>query len=84
MCSRSEDGSIRVWSTATGKHERTLQADDDDDAKPTVYALAVWQGRLIGGHGGGGLRVWNVAEGECCPVLEGHPRAVLASGEQLR
>ncbi len=25
MCSRSEDGSIRVWSTATGEHERTLR-----------------------------------------------------------
>jgi hypothetical protein len=86
ICSGSFDGSIRVWSRASGEHERTLRADvaeedKDEEAEEgflPVYALAVWEGHLIGGHESGKLRVWNVATGECGQVLEGHDRAVWA------
>jgi hypothetical protein len=88
MCSGACDGFIRVWSRATGEHERTLQADDefDDHDVENIRALAVWEGRLISGHLSGKLRVWNVATGICTQVLEGHPRAVQAlavSGSRL-
>jgi hypothetical protein len=80
MCSGSWDGSIRVWSRASGEHVRTLQADEEDDVlyEIGVYALVVWEDRLISGHGSGKMRVWDVATGECCQVLEGHDGAVLA------
>jgi WD40 repeat protein len=85
MCSGSWDGSICVWSRASGEHERTLQADndveedvDEEDAIDPVLALAVWEGRLISGHGNGELRVWNVVTGECGQVLEDHDAAVWA------
>ncbi len=77
MCSGSDDGSIRVWSRATGEPERALQADDSDGGVPAkVQALAVWGGRLISGHQCGRLRVWDVATAECGQVLAGHAQAV--------
>jgi WD40 repeat protein len=89
VCSGSFGGSIRVWSRASGEHERTLQANDADEedadsdydgfVRPRgVNALALWEGRLISGHESGKLRVWNVATGECDQVLEGHAREVYA------
>ena len=85
ICSGSRDGLIRIWSRASGEHERTLQADadeeeaDSDDGKfDPVYALAVWEGRLISSHESGNLRVWNVATGTCDQVLAGHDNAVWA------
>jgi WD40 repeat protein len=77
MCCGSRDGSIQVWSRASREYEWTLEADEDDSESP-VNALAVWEGRLISGHGCGKLLVWNVATGECCQVLEGHCAAVRA------
>ena len=82
MCSGSDDGSLRVWSRASGEHERTLQADandedeDDEGEEIAVMCLAVWEGRLISGHASGMLRVWSVATGECEQVLEGHDDSV--------
>jgi hypothetical protein len=83
MCSGSLDGSIRVWSRASGENERTLWEDEeeDEDGEENVdpaYALAVWEGRLISGHHSGKLRVWNVATGECGQVHECHNYAVTA------
>jgi WD40 repeat protein len=75
MCSGSFDGSIRVWSGASGEHERTLQANDANEDSDFVYALAAWEGRLISCHESGRLRVWNVATGECDKVLEGRDPA---------
>jgi hypothetical protein len=86
VCSGSEDGSIRVWSRASGELERTLEAngadvedaDSDEDSSDPVFSLAAWEGLLVSGHDSGTLRVWNVATGECDQVLEGHDDAVLA------
>ena len=81
VCCGLFDGSIRVWSRASGEHERTLgfpeDAEEEEeglsiDGDDFVEALAVWQGRLISSHRCGELRVWNVATGECAQVLEGH------------
>ncbi len=85
-CSASEDGSIRVWSRASGELERTLEAngadvedaDSDEENSDTVFSLAAWEGRLVSGHESGTLRVWNVATGECDQVLEGHAGEVFA------
>ena len=86
VCSGSWDGSIRVWSRASGELERTLEAngadvedaDSDEESSDSVRSLAAWEGRLVSGHDSGTLRVWNVATGECDQVLEGHDDAVLA------
>ena len=69
ICSGSLDGTVRVWSRASGELERTLQ--QAGKVSNAVFALAVWEGRLISGHARGRLREWNVATGECCQVLEG-------------
>jgi hypothetical protein len=45
ICSGSWDGSLRVWSRASGEEERTLQVDAG--VRDWVNALAVWEGRLI-------------------------------------
>ena len=36
-----------------------------------VFALSVWDGRLISGHGSGKLRVWTLATGACEQVKFG-------------
>ena len=79
VCSGSRDGSIRVWSRASGELERTLEdADSDEESSDPAFSLAAWEGRLVSGHESGTLRVWNVATGECDQVLEGHDDAVYA------
>jgi WD40 repeat protein len=72
--SGSQDGSIRVWSRASGEHERTLTRM----MIAIITCLLSWVGRLISGHDSCKLRVWNVATGKCDQVLEGHENAVLA------
>ncbi len=73
ICSGSEDGSIRVWSRASGEHLRTFTANENadmgDGSVDPVVALAVWESRLISGHGSGKLRAWNLATGECESLL---------------
>ena len=87
MCSASSV--LRVWNKASLELERTLQLDtdeEDDFQHHHVYSLAVWGDHLISGHGGGMLRVWNVATGECEQVLEEHDGPVWAlavCGSQL-
>jgi WD40 repeat protein len=76
MCSGSVDGSIRVWGGASLEHERTLR-DEKRAAKDGVHSLAAWEGRLISGHDGGVMRVWNVSTGVCEQVLEGHTSTVV-------
>ena len=81
VCSGSWDGSIRVWSRASGELERTLEANGAPELPAwtkSVRSLAAWEGRLVSGHDSGTLRVWNVATGECDQVLEGHDHAVFA------
>ncbi len=81
ICSGSEDGSIRVWNTTSLEHERTLHDSDaatSAEAGSGVYSLAVWENLLVSGHGGGKLRVWNVATGSLVCVVEGHGRRVSA------
>ena len=84
--SGSYDGSIRVWSRASGEHERTLDPviDDGEDYRTDpVNALAVWEGRrLISAHAAGNLRVWNVATGECDEVIH-LPFSVDSEGRSL-
>ena len=63
---------MRVWNRATLARERSL------DVGETVFALAVWEGFLISGHGGGGVAVWSIATGEREWELEGHGDHVLA------
>ena len=76
VCSGSGDGSIRVWSmTAEATEERTLVPAG---AKDDVCSLSVWAGRLISGHNGGRLMVWNVVTGTCDQVLRGHKDSVWA------
>jgi hypothetical protein len=77
ICCGSEDGSIRVWSRASGEHERTLRAGADD-AAPCVNAMAAWEGGVVSGHQSGALRVWNAATGACEQVLEVRGGAVMA------
>jgi hypothetical protein len=79
VCSGADDGSIRVWSRASGEYERTLLADASEvGSNFHRSALAVWEDRLISGHGSGKLQVWNVATGECDQVFEGHNSPVFA------
>ena len=67
VCSGSMDGSIRVWSMTTeavdrDAPERTLVHGGDVDP---VFALSVWQDRLISGHQSGEVRVWDVETLTC-------------------
>ena len=85
VCTGSWDGSILVWSTtgdaaegraagagaAAAAPERALEPEGDHDSDG-VHSLAAWGGRLVSGHGSGRLRVWDVATGACCQVVEGH------------
>ena len=81
VCRGSKDESIRVWSmvgpdAADSPAERSLAPGgggrDADFFKPA------WEGRLIGGHGSGKLRVWSVASEACEQVLAGHQNSVSA------
>jgi hypothetical protein len=74
--SGARDGSIRVWSRASGEQGGTLW--QDAVRRDSVLALAAWEGCLASGHDSGRLRVWSVATGECDQVLEGHAQRVRA------
>jgi hypothetical protein len=76
ICSGAWDGSIRVWSRASGGHERTLH--ETADQSENAFSLAVWGDRLISGHLNGKLQVWDVATGDLEQVLEGHSGSVFA------
>ena len=83
VCSGSEDGSIRVWSRASLRQERTLHDEAD-----TVDSLATWNGLLISGHSRGRIMAWDVATGGRVVELQDHSdmhsvRALAVSGSRL-
>ena len=73
MCSGSLDGPIRVRRLDTLEEERVLSIEEIGGS---VYALAVWEGQLISGHGSGRVRVWDVSTGERRGELAGHTGGV--------
>ena len=77
MCSRSWDGSIRVWKILPAgwtavEPLRTLVPNGENNA---IDSLSVLKDRLISGHCSGLLRAWNVATGGCDKVVDSTLRA---------
>ena len=83
VVSGSSRGSIKVWATARAPWtcERTLRGDPLG-----VRSLAVWRGKVLGGAGDHGIRVWDVETGAREATLVGHAGRVcglLLHGDRL-
>jgi WD40 repeat protein/transcriptional regulator with XRE-family HTH domain len=59
LATASDDGTVRLWNTATGRIRATLT---DPDGVPVAVAFAP-DGRTLAAGGEGGVRLWNVASG---------------------
>ncbi len=72
LASASEDGSVRLWDTATRRETFTL----------TGHAGPVWGvafspgGRLAAANEDGTVRLWDAASGEAVLTLQGHTSAI--------
>jgi len=85
VVSGSNDNSIRVWETETGKCLATLKGHSG-----SVYGVAVTADgrRVVSGSWDNTVRVWETETGECLAVLEGHAGfvkdvAVTADGRRV-
>ena len=75
VVSGSQDCTMRVWNSATGMCERTLEGH----TSTVTLLVALLDGRVVSGSSGGNaLRVWNVDTGECERTLAGHIKEVTA------
>lgn len=63
----SDDSSINVYDTATGKLRRRLQGHEGG-----VWALQYLGNTLVSGSTDRTIRVWDIAKGECTQIFEGH------------
>jgi hypothetical protein len=75
VCSGANDGSIRVWNSATLEEEQALKPEDGVEQKG-VHSLVEWEGLLVSGHRDGAIKVWDVGAGTCLERFAGHPEAV--------
>ena len=85
IASGSEDHTVRIWDSATGKQSAVLRSHDD-----TVFGVAFSpDGRLVAsGSGDHTIKVWDVSGREETVTLRGHSEDVLAvafspDGQQL-
>lgn len=63
----SDDSSINVYDTATGRLRRRLQGHEGG-----VWALQYLGNTLVSGSTDRTVRVWDIAKGECTQIFEGH------------
>ncbi|MEV5414011.1 WD40 repeat domain-containing protein, partial [Thermopolyspora sp. NPDC052614] len=78
LATGGEDGTVRIWDTATGTAQAELTGHDRG-----VLAVAAFpspHGRTLLATGGedGTVRIWDTATGTARTVLTGHDRGVLA------
>jgi WD40 repeat protein len=87
LISGSDDKTIRVWDTETGRITRTIRGEIGDGDPGKIYALALSRdGRLLaaGGRTGGTeaegqpIRLYDLETGTMLGVLKGHTGAVLS------
>jgi small GTP-binding protein len=74
IVSGSDDYTIRIWETGTGKCLRVLEGHSDD-----VFDVAISSDDkfIVSGSDDTSLRIWEVETGKCLQVLEGHLNLVL-------
>jgi WD40 repeat protein len=75
ICTGGQDGSICIWSTATGTLKHTLLVDDWPISAIDVSPDGAW---LAAGSGNGTVRLWNPQSGELRGTLTGHKGRVAA------
>ncbi|KTW28277.1 uncharacterized protein T551_02696 [Pneumocystis jirovecii RU7] len=63
----SDDSSINVYDTSTGRLRRRLQGHEGG-----VWALQYLGNTLVSGSTDRTVRVWDIAKGECTQIFEGH------------
>ncbi|KAG4301687.1 hypothetical protein PCANB_001866 [Pneumocystis canis] len=63
----SDDSSINVYDTATGRLRRKLQGHEGG-----VWALQYLGNTLVSGSTDRTVRVWDIVKGECTQIFEGH------------
>ncbi|KTW25946.1 hypothetical protein T552_03220 [Pneumocystis carinii B80] len=63
----SDDSSINIYDTSTGKLRRRLQGHEGG-----VWALQYLGNSLVSGSTDRTVRVWDIAKGECTQIFEGH------------
>ncbi|MGC1275841.1 MAG: WD40 repeat domain-containing protein [Planctomycetaceae bacterium] len=81
LVSGSEDGTLRAWIVATGKHERTIDVGvpvNDVAVSPDDAFLAVAAGDTTRPNRSGSVMLWNASTAEKVADLVGHERAALA------
>jgi WD40 repeat protein len=71
LASASDDGTIRIWDTASKGERTTLTAQN----RP-VTSLAVWGDMLASAGDDGTVRIWNWKEGTEPQTLRGHSKPV--------
>lgn len=63
----SDDSSINIYDTSTGRLRRRLQGHEGG-----VWALQYLGNSLVSGSTDRTVRVWDIAKGECTQIFEGH------------
>ncbi|KAJ1554882.1 SCF ubiquitin ligase complex subunit cdc4 [Nowakowskiella sp. JEL0078] len=71
IVSGSDDHSINIWDTKSGKLRRCLTGHEGG-----VWALQYWGNVLVSGSTDRTVRVWDMKTGECSHVFEGHTSTV--------
>lgn len=83
LVSASDDKTIRVWETDTGRLKRTIRGEIDEGDPGKIYAVALLRdGRLLAAAGtlgkGNPIRLYDFRSGELVGLLKGHDDAVLS------
>jgi WD40 repeat protein len=83
LISASDDKTIRVWDTDTGRLKRAIRGEIGEGDPGKVYAVALSRdGRLLAAAGalgeGNPIRLYDFASGQLIGLLKGHNDAVLS------
>ncbi|KAL6693299.1 hypothetical protein J3F84DRAFT_401169 [Trichoderma pleuroticola] len=66
----SPDDTLKIWDSATGKCQQTLQGYGEKDARKVIFSHDAKL--VVSASDNGSIRVWNRMTGRCQSVLRGH------------